>query len=123
MTLEPPIRRTAALLAWMLAAALVVVTWGPQSVRPHLGEPTLERFGAFFVTAVMFVIGYPRRAASVAVGVVVFAIALELGQFIAPGRDPGAMDAIAKALGGLAGVLATVLTLQAFRAKSRQAGS
>jgi VanZ family protein len=123
MISEPSIRRAAAVIAWLLAAALVFVTWGPQSMRPHLADPGLERFGAFFVTGVMFVIGYPRRATSVAVGVVVFAIALELGQFLAPGRDPGVPDAIAKAFGGLAGVLATVLTLQALRPKPKQAGS
>lgn len=117
-----PIARAAALLAWLLAAALVFVTWGPQAARPHLGDPSLERFGAFFVTAAMFVIGYPRRAAAIAVGIVIFAVALELGQFIAPGRDPGVPDAIAKALGGLAGVLATALALRGLRAVSKQTG-
>jgi VanZ family protein len=37
---------------------------------------------------------------------VCFAIVLELGQFVAIGRDPGIKDVIEKALGGLIGVAA-----------------
>jgi len=33
-------------------------------------------------------------------------IALELGQFAAPGRDPGFPDVLAKAFGGITGVVA-----------------
>ena len=121
MISEQSMRRVAAFLAWMLAAGLVLVTWGPQSLRPHLGDASLERFGAFFVTAAMFVLGYPRRAGLIALGGVAFAIVLELGQLIAPGRDAGLPDVIAKALGGLAGVLATIAILWALRAASKPA--
>lgn len=106
MISERLLQRGATVLAWLLAAALAFVTWCPQGLRPHLGDPDIERFGAFFVTAFMFVVGYPRRARLIAIGAVAFAIVLELSQFLAPGRDPGVRDVIAKALGGLAGVLA-----------------
>jgi VanZ family protein len=102
------------MLAWLLAATLVFVTWCPQGLRPHFGDPTLERFGAFFVTATLFVIAYPQRARLVAIGVVVFAVVLELGQFLAPGRDPGMPDVLAKALGGLVGAFAGYLALRVF---------
>jgi hypothetical protein len=83
-------------LAWALALYLVFVTLGPQSVRPHVGPADAERFAAFFVTAVAFVVSYPRRPMLIAAGSAIFAVALELAQFLAPGRDPGVRDAIAK---------------------------
>jgi VanZ family protein len=96
-------------MAWSLAAFVVFATLGPQSLRPHLPPEfgaQAERFGAYFVTAAAFALAYPTRKLSIA-GLVVFAaIILEIGQAFSPGRDPGVPDAIAKALGGLAGVIA-----------------
>jgi hypothetical protein len=112
MSLERSLRHSAAILAWSLAAAILFVTWCPQGMRPHLGNPDLERFGAFFLTSTMFVLAYPRRAALIAFGAVAFAVVLELGQFLAPGRDPGVRDVIAKAFGGISGVLVAFVALQ-----------
>ena len=106
--MEPQIRvrRIAVLLAWVLAAALIVFTWGPQSMRPHLfANPQVERFGAYFLTAAVFVFAYPKRFALIAAAAAIFAVLLELGQFVAPGRDPGLSDAIAKAVGGVCGAI------------------
>ncbi|MDR3507903.1 MAG: hypothetical protein P4L64_08420 [Caulobacteraceae bacterium] len=99
------------LAAWVLAAFVVFATLGPQGLRPHLGDAQTERFAAYFVTAAAFVIAYPRRAALVAPSAVAIAILLELGQRLAPGRDAGLHDAIAKAMGGVAGALAADLGL------------
>jgi len=120
MEAQNPLRRLAVLLAWMLAAALVVVTWGPQSVRPHLfADPQIERFGAFFLTAAVFVFAYPRRFPLIAVAAAIFAVLLELGQFVAPGRDPGLSDAIAKAVGGICGAMVMAGLLRARLIPSR----
>ena len=108
-------QRAAALLAWSLAVGLIVVTWGPQEIRPRISNPDVERFGAYFLTAAMFVAAYPKRALTIALASVVFAVALELGQFLAPGRDPHVSDAIVKSLGGLCGAGATHLGLRARR--------
>jgi len=91
------------LIAWTLVAGIVFATLGPQSLRPHLGDAQLERFGAYFVTAVALVLAYPRRPWTIALAVVAVAVLLELGQLIVPGRDAGVPDAIAKALGGVSG--------------------
>ncbi|MFI4976347.1 MAG: hypothetical protein ACHP84_17575 [Caulobacterales bacterium] len=96
-------RGWAAAAAWGLAAYIVFVTLGPQSLRPHLGPAQLERFAAYFVTAGAFVLAYPKRPLTIAVAGVLLAILLELGQLFVPGRDAGLPDAIAKALGALAG--------------------
>src|ERR1700723_1807519 len=97
------LRRVAVLLAWSLAIGLILVTWGPQALRPRIAHPTIERFGAYFLTAAIFVAAYPKRALTIALATVAFAVALEFGQFIAPGRDPRISDAVVKSLGGLCG--------------------
>jgi peptidoglycan/LPS O-acetylase OafA/YrhL len=109
------LRRVAVLLAWSLAIGLILVTWGPQALRPRIAHPSVERFGAFFLTAAIFVAAYPRRAVTIALASVVFAVALELGQFLAPGRDPRISDAIVKSLGGLCGAAAVHFGLRARR--------
>ena len=101
-------RRGAVAIAWSLAAFIVFATLGPQSLRPHLGPAQLERFGAYFVTTAAFVAAYPSRPRLIGMAGVAAAVLLELAQALAPGRDPGVPDAIAKALGALAGVAASV---------------
>jgi VanZ family protein len=103
------------LIAWALVAFIVFATLGPQSLRPHLGDPQLERFGAYFVTAVAFVLAYPRRPWTIALTAVVLAVLLELGQLIVPGRDAGVSDAVAKAVGGLSGAAAAAALLSVGR--------
>jgi VanZ family protein len=100
-------RRVVAALAWALAVFIVFATWGPQALRPHLASAAVERFGAYFVTTAAFVLAYPRRPALTGIAAVVFAVVLELGQFLAPGRDPGLRDVIEKALGGILGAAVT----------------
>jgi hypothetical protein len=115
MSRHTALRRIAILVAWSLAVCVIVVTWGPQEVRPSIGHPQVERFGAYFLTAAVFVAAYPRRALAIAMASVVFAFALEFGQFFAPGRDPRFTDAVVKALGGLCGVAAAYFGLRAGR--------
>jgi hypothetical protein len=90
-------------MAWLLIGGIVFATLGPQHLRPHLGDPQMERFGAFFLAAAVSVLAYPRRPITIAVLAVLVAIGLELGQLFVPGRDAAAPDAIAKALGGVCG--------------------
>ena len=105
--------------AWGLGLAIVIFTLGPQAWRPHLADAATERFGAYFVAAFAFAIAYPKRRGLIAGAAVVAAILLELAQYTAPGRDPGVPDAIAKAIGGLAGVsVAAALSLAWKHAKS-----
>jgi VanZ family protein len=103
-------RRTVGLgvraVAWGLAAFIVFATLGPQGLRPHLASAPVERFGAYFLTAATFVLAYPRRPMLVGATALGLAVALELGQFLAPGRDPGMLDVIEKALGGVCGAAA-----------------
>lgn len=90
--------------AWALAGVIVVATLAPQSLRPHLADPQVERFAAYFLVGLLFSIAYPGRLRLIALGVVAGAVGLELLQVLAPGRDAGATDALAKCLGGLIAV-------------------
>jgi hypothetical protein len=98
--------------AWLLLGVIVFATLGPQSARPHLGDPSLERFGAYFLTSAAFVVAYPRRPWIIACAAVLTAILLEMGQLEVPGRDARLADALVKAIGGLTGSVLAAITLR-----------
>jgi VanZ family protein len=119
MAVSSAVRRVFVALAWGLAAFIVFATWGPQATRPHLASAAVERFGAYFVTAMAFVLAYPRRSILIGAAAVAFAVVLALGQFLAPGRDPGVRDVIEKALGGILGAVVTAGVLSLAKAVPR----
>jgi hypothetical protein len=86
-----------------LVTGIAFATLCPQSMRPHLGNGQIERFGAFFVTAAAFASAFPRRPVLVATALVGVAIGLELSQLLVPGRDAGVPDAIEKSCGAVVG--------------------
>jgi hypothetical protein len=95
-------------IPWLLLACIVIWTLGPVGDRPGIGHPQLERFAAYFCLGALLVAGHPRRWLFTAAFVSALAIGLELAQLFIPGRDAGVHDAVAKVLGGLAGVFLTV---------------
>ena len=88
-----------------LALYIAFVTLAPLRYRPQTGYPQADRFAAYLLLGAVFSAAYPRQKAWVAAGVVVGSLVLELGQLAVPGRDAGAPDEIAKALGGISGIL------------------
>lgn len=93
--------------AWALVAAITVVTLGPLRERPILSyDAQLERAIAFFALGFVFTVAYPRRRSQVLLGVLICAFALEAAQRLTPDRHGHLRDALAKAGGGLLGVLA-----------------
>ena len=101
----PMIKNLAQIVAWSLAAAIVVMTLGPVGLRPQFGHPSMERFAAYLAVGAAFSVAYPRRRVWVAVAVVCAAFGLEFGQLFVPGRDARVPDAMAKAFGAVSGVL------------------
>jgi len=99
-------RRVAAVVAWLLLAAIVFSTLSPAGMRPRLGPSVdFERFAAFAVLGLLFSIAYPRRAAAVVVGVVALGAGLELLQMLAADRHARLADLAVKAAGGICGVV------------------
>ena len=93
--------------AWALVAVIVFVTLGPIRDRPTFSfDPQLERAIAFFALGFAFSVAYPRRRVQVAVGVLACAFVLEAGQRLTTDRHGHLHDALAKAVGGILGILA-----------------
>ena len=86
------------LSAWLLAAAVAFATLGPPNYRPHsqLGQDG-EHALAFVLIGVAFGLAY-RSHRLLTTGVAVMLIgALELAQFVAPGRHARLEDFIVDA--------------------------
>ena len=96
-------------LAWLIGAAVIVVTLGPVSVRPQFGHPQLERFAGFFILAISWGWAYARRLGWVFAGVVLSAALLEVAQLLVPGRDAGVPAVLAKIAGAVCGVLSVAI--------------
>ena len=101
-------KNLAPIVAWSLAAAIMLMTLGPVGLRPQFGHPQLERYLAYAVLGMAFSAAYPRHRGWVALAVICGAFGLEAGQLLVPGRDARVPDALAKALGAVCGVLAVI---------------
>src|SRR4051812_26587182 len=97
---------------WLCVLAIVVLSLVAPSLRPVTFLPhALEHAAIFVVTGFALAVGYPDRIVRHMAMLVIFAAAIELAQFYAPGRHPRAIDFVVDALGACAGVaLAAVIT-------------
>jgi len=103
-TLEK-IRRTAIPIAWGALLAIMAATLLPVEARPHIPGlgPNAERFLAYFATAALLSLAYPRQRWLVLAGIVAFAIGLEWLQTLEATRHGGARDALVKCAGAIIG--------------------
>jgi VanZ family protein len=99
------INRFAAVMAWLLLAAIALATLSPINFRPQTGHVFLERFLAFVALGGAFTVGYPRRIRFAACITLLAAIGLEAAQLLAPGRHARVIDAGEKLLGGMVGLI------------------
>jgi VanZ family protein len=114
------LRIIAVLAAWSIAAAIVASTLLPMAFRPHLAtlDPDIERFGAYFVLTLVFMLAYPDKRRLVAMALVLLAIGLELAQLAAPGRHGTGQDAVVKLLGvGLAAAISWLVARSSRRVR------
>jgi hypothetical protein len=111
-----PIRIVFRWVAWLLVAAVALVTLSPITLRPITqAPPDLERFAAFAAIGGAFFIGYPRHrfiAMLVAIGIALF---LEATQDLVPGRHGRFHDGTAKALGVMFGAAMAMLLERSVR--------
>jgi VanZ family protein len=85
--------------AWLLVAAIVVLSLVPPWLRPETGVPhDLEHFAIFVATGLTFGLGYSRRFFAVAVALVIFTGAIEIAQIAVPGRHARLSDFMVDAL-------------------------
>jgi VanZ family protein len=97
-------------VAWALAAAIVILSLVPPELRPVTPAPhAVEHFTIYFATGLAYALGY-RRSGVVAVLLVIFAGVVELAQLLVAGRHARWSDFIIDALAMSLGVLAVALS-------------
>jgi len=99
------------ILAWGLAAAIVVLSLVPSKLRPETGVPhILEHFLIFAATGTAFGLGYEALPGPLAIRLIIFAGTVEIAQLFAPGRHARLsdflVDAVAICAGSIVGSLA-----------------
>jgi len=98
--------RTIQLAAWLLLAAIIVVTLGPIGMRPSSGANVeVERALAFVGLGFLFALAYPRHVWWTALLVVLCTCGLEVLQNLRPDRHGRELDALVKVMGGIGGMI------------------
>jgi len=98
--------------AWLLAAAIVVLSLVPPDLRPVTNAPhALEHFVIFAATGIAFGFGYGRRY-SIAIALVTFAGVIEIAQLFVSGRHARLSDFIVDAFAACIGFLASCVVAQ-----------
>jgi hypothetical protein len=100
----------ARVLAWSLAAAIVVLSVVPPTLRPETALPhDVEHFGIFCATGIAFGLGYYRKHLLLLPLLAVFAGGVELLQLTVPDRHARLTDFIVDALAVCVGVMMPLL--------------
>lgn len=104
------ITRAARAAAWLLVLGAIVITLGPQRVRPSTGiDHDLEHALAFAVVGLAFGLGYPTRRTALAVLAITGIALMEIIQHWIPGRHATLRDFVVNGLGACTGIAAAAL--------------
>ena len=97
----------ARIIAWLAAAAIMLMTLVPPRFRLVTGVPhNIEHLIAFVLVGAAFGWAYPRRRFHIAVFGVAALGVIELLQTVVPGRHGRLIDLVVNALGFCAGIAA-----------------
>ncbi len=97
---------------WSLAAAIVVLSIVPATLRPETGLPhSIEHFAIYWAMGLAFAVGYSLTPL-LATLLVVFSGAVEILQLFIPGRHARLSDFIVDALASVVGLLSVSLIAQ-----------
>ena len=111
------IQRVSIIAGWLALAFIVFVTLSPIDARPVLAPPQVERFAAFALLGLAFILAYPARWQLVVALVLGSAVGLEMLQLLTPDRHARVLDALVKATGGICGISAGQLILFLLRTR------
>lgn len=101
------VRQLITLAAWGTFGLICFATLSPIGLRPGAGGSVgAERFAAFGLMGMLFVLAYPRYFVWLTVLIVIVAFGLEALQHLTPDRHGHLLDAIEKVSGGLVGCVA-----------------
>lgn len=102
---------------WVCLAAIGALSLVAPSMRPVTFLPhSFEHVAIFALAGLAIGLGYPNRATQHAIALTLFAGAIELAQFYAPGRHPRVSDFVVDALGACAGVVFALMLTRVRRA-------
>ncbi len=100
-------------MAWILVAAIVLLSLVPPFLRPETGTPHgFEHFAIFALCGCAFGLGYRSRHLFQAIALVGFSGLIELLQLLAPGRHARMADFVVDALASTVGVLIGLMVLK-----------
>lgn len=103
-------RRLFQAIGWLGVVAIVVLSLVAPSLRPVTFLPhDLEHAAVFIITGLALGLGYPGRIVQHMMMLVIFAAAIELAQFYAPGRHPRLIDFVVDAASACTGVVLAAL--------------
>lgn len=106
---EHSVLKTARVSAWLLIVAIVILSLVPPTLRPGVhGLHVVEHFAIFSATGFAFGLGY-RPSYFSAIGLVLFAGAIEIAQLFAPGRHARLSDFIVDAVAVCIGLAASLV--------------
>jgi len=90
--------------AWICVAAIVALSLVSPTLRPVTILPhNVEHLAIFILTGFALGLGYPGHLTRLLLLLVIFAGAIELAQFFAPGRHPRLIDFAVDAAAACAG--------------------
>ena len=102
---ERPMRRIYQITGWALLVAITVLSFVPPNSRPETGAPhSLEHLALFVPTGLAFALGYAPRYFLQLFALMIFTVAVELGQMWVPGRHARLSDFLINVLGLCLGV-------------------
>jgi|ERR1044072_1254208 VanZ family protein len=106
-------RRLSRLIAWASIAAIVILSLVSPSLRPVTRLPhNLEHLAIFAIAGFALGLGYAGRLVHHIALLVVFAGAIELAQFVTPGRHPRLIDFVVDAASACAGAALAALVVR-----------
>jgi VanZ family protein len=106
-------RRLFRLIAWACVAAIVTLSLVSPSLRPVTRLPhNLEHLAIFAIMGVALGLGYPGRLMRHIALLVIFAGAIEVAQFVTPGRHPRLIDFVVDAASACAGAALAALLVR-----------
>jgi VanZ family protein len=86
MALRPDLTQAARIVAWCLAAAIVVLSVIPPAFRPESAAPHyVGHFLIYWSTGLAFGLGYERRLGLLAILLLIFTGSVEIAQLFVPG--------------------------------------
>jgi hypothetical protein len=99
---------------WVLAAAILTLSFVPPTLRPDTGAPhDFEHFAIFCATGITFGVGYGGSRRLMSIALVVFAGAVEFGQLFVPDRHARLSDFVVDAAAACIGVLFAAVAARA----------